>query len=217
MRDLVATFPFTAFVETGTYRGYSSELIAISDPALPIFTSEIYEPSYSLARAALSKFHKCRPIWKFNLSICNLLAGTVHRRFSLFFLGRSLAGILAAAFRTFAHFLSEHPRVVVIDDFEVPGQPQFEYDIDGGGRQTEGLKCNLEYITSGLLSSNTYQVIFPKYSWRESFGMSTDGAMRGHVVIFQMRRKIRKFSYSAVHNSHYFGMGKIAGVGGTMT
>jgi predicted O-methyltransferase YrrM len=43
MLELLRAFPFTSFVETGTSRGYSTELVASRVPALPVFTSEVLE------------------------------------------------------------------------------------------------------------------------------------------------------------------------------
>src|SRR5690349_19183476 len=54
--DLLEALPFTSFVETGTYRGYSTEYVAMNRPQLPVFTSEVLESTYRVARSALRRY-----------------------------------------------------------------------------------------------------------------------------------------------------------------
>src|SRR6476661_7661055 len=54
--DLLDALPFTSFVETGTYRGYSTEFVAMNRPQLPVFTSEVLESTYRVARRALRPY-----------------------------------------------------------------------------------------------------------------------------------------------------------------
>jgi len=75
--------------------------------------------------------------------------------------------------------------VMVIDDFEVPGYPDFAFDIDGGGEITEGKKCNLDYIRPSLSSENTYRVLFPKYDRKAAYPKGEALELRGHVALFQ--------------------------------
>ena len=67
---------------------------------------------------------------------------------------------------------------IVIDDFEVPGQPQFGFDIDGGGEVIAGLACNLDYVRASLGPQNRYKVLFPKYGSDDAFGAGTIGAVK---------------------------------------
>ena len=56
MIDLSDAFQFTSFVETGTFRGYSTEFMALHKPQLSIFTIEAEPCSYNLAKRALRKY-----------------------------------------------------------------------------------------------------------------------------------------------------------------
>jgi len=212
MIDLVGALPFTAFAETGTFRGYSTELIAAGHPKLPVFTSEVYEPSYRIAKAALGKYpNVTAELRSSDEFLQELLKSNSLGNLPLFFLDAhwqrywplrtELAHIAATSL----------PAVIVIDDFEVPGQPQFEYDIDGGGELTEGLKCNLEYITPSLGKANTYHAIFPRYSRSDAFGGRNKGIMRGHIALFQnTAAEYSQVLERPLVKSSYAGFGKIA-------
>ncbi|HEY3932572.1 MAG TPA: hypothetical protein VGM58_09420 [Verrucomicrobiae bacterium] len=186
MLDLLDAFHFTAFVETGTCRGYSTEFIASHHRQLPVFTSEVVQSSYELSKDALSKYLNVTPhLGNSSDWIGDMLSKRKFGDFPLFFLDAhwqrywplrdELRHIANAKLRT----------VIVIDDFEVPGHPQFGYDIDGGSDVVEGEKCNLDYIRPSFLSTNTYHAIFPKYSRQDAKISSRHGAVRGHVILFQ--------------------------------
>ena len=55
MLELLEALNFTSFVETGTCRGYSTELIAIRKPRLPIQTIEVVPAYFELAKRVLAK------------------------------------------------------------------------------------------------------------------------------------------------------------------
>ena len=56
MLELLKALPVTSFVETGTWRGDSTQLVALQYPKLPIFTSEVVEATYKLAQTVLKKY-----------------------------------------------------------------------------------------------------------------------------------------------------------------
>src|SRR5690242_7808994 len=56
MLELLKAFPFTCFVETGTFFGYSTELIALHYPKLPVHTSEVVPATFETAKLALSRY-----------------------------------------------------------------------------------------------------------------------------------------------------------------
>jgi hypothetical protein len=210
--DLAASLPFTAFAETGTFRGYSTELIASRFPKLPIFTSEVYEPSYRIAKAALNKYpNVTAELRSSDEFLQKLLESDALGKFPLFFLDAhwqrywplraELAHIAATSL----------PAVIVIDDFQVPGQPQFGFDVDGGGEVVDGLNCNLEYVLPSLGKENTYHAVFPRYSPGDAFG-SHKGIMRGHIAIFQNAAdEYRRVLERPLMKSKYFGFGKLEG------
>src|SRR5437868_2972698 len=56
MLDLLEAFGFTSFVETGTYHGYSTELVASTYPKLPVYTSEVMQETYDASRRFLNRY-----------------------------------------------------------------------------------------------------------------------------------------------------------------
>ena len=94
---------------------------------------------------------------------------------------------------------------MVIDDFEVPGQPQYGFDIDGGGELKEGLKCNLDYIRPSLGAGNTYRVLFPKYGQADAYPNDGSLELRGHVALFQnLDDEFESFRQRELIQQHYF-------------
>src|SRR5215212_6161222 len=58
--DLLVAFEFTSFVETGTYRGYTTELIASRFPKLPTYSSEVVQSTYDTAVRTLKRYPNIR-------------------------------------------------------------------------------------------------------------------------------------------------------------
>jgi predicted O-methyltransferase YrrM len=186
MIDLVDAFRFTSFVETGTFRGYSTELMALHQPRLPIFTIEVEPCTYKLAKRVLSKYPNItQHLGNSGDRIRDLIREKRLGDFPLFFLDAhwqrywplrdELRHITEAKLRA----------VIVIDDFEVPGRPEFGFDIDGGAEIVDGLKCNLDYIRPSLPPPNLYHAIYPKYSQQDANIWWRQGSLRGHLILFQ--------------------------------
>jgi predicted O-methyltransferase YrrM len=187
MLDLLDALPFTSFVETGTFRGYSTEVVARHRPALPVFTVEVVESTYQRSARALRRYANVTPMLGSSDRVVRQLLVAEQRLgpFPLFYLD--------AHWQTFWPLRDElsaigqwgGKAVIVIDDFEVPGQPQFGFDVDGGGEQTAGHKCNLDYIRPALSPTASYHALLPKYSAQDAFGPPAKGLLRGHIALFQ--------------------------------
>lgn len=217
MVDLLETFGFTSFVETGTYRGYSTEFIALNKPALPIFTTEVVAETYRTARMALRRYpNVVQLLESSDLSIARLIAEGKLGEMPLFYLDAhwqsywplraELTHIGSAGLRT----------VCVIDDFEVPGNPAFGFDIDGGYNQGAGAHCDLAYIHPSLDHACAYHAAFPKYSYEDGYGphptrLQLKESLRGHLVLFQnMAKEYEQFLQRPFVRKHYFDQGELA-------
>jgi hypothetical protein len=204
--EVLTALPVTSFVETGTWRGDSTQMVAMRYPALRIFTSEVVEKSFNLSRAALRKYPNItQDLGSSDQFIQKLIAGQRLGELSLFFLD--------AHWHTYWPLRAELKHisdaklkcVIVIDDFEVPGQPQFAYDIDGGGELTEGEKCNLDYIRPSLSSDNSYRVLFPRYRLGDAYPKKEGAELRGHVALFQnLDAEFEAFAPRPLIQQHYF-------------
>jgi hypothetical protein len=216
--ELLRAFPVTAFVETGTSRGYSTELVAAQFPALPVFTSEVLEETYRIARSGLSRYRNItQMLGSSEKCLDELLKSDRVGGMPLYYLD--------------AHWQKYWPlrdelrllgarggkAIIVIDDFEIPGQPQFEFDIDGGGEVIAGEACNLDYIRPALASAHTYHAVFPKYDRLDAFGAGSDPArdrLRGQVTLFQnLPSEYEAYLARPLVAKHCFGHGLVSPAG----
>lgn len=213
--DLLSAFKFSSFVETGTYRGYTTELIAARHPELTVYSSEVVQETYDAARRALRKYSNIKLSLKNSDAwIAELLKSGEIGGMPFFFLDAhwqtywplrgELRHIAEAGIKT----------VIVIDDFEVPGRTDFGYDIDGGGEVTVGEKCNLDYIRPSLMGQNSFKAMFPKYTYADAFGQSKVGTLRGHIVLFQnMDQEYAAAMERPFVQKHYQGYGDVRAPG----
>ena len=205
MLDLLDTFAFTSFVETGTYRGYSSELVAVRHPRLPVFTVEVVESTYRRSARALKRYRNVTALLgTSNEAVRRLIAEGKVGEMPLYYLDAHWQSYWPLRDELRAISAAGGKAVIVIDDFEVPGEPQFGFDLDGGGDPTHGEKCNLDYIRPALSSPNVYRAIFPRYAVADAFA-SGGGPLRGHVVLFQnMSEEFERYLDRPLPRSYYF-------------
>ena len=169
----------TSFVETGTGNGYTTEFI-VSHYNLPIFTCDIDEERYQLAKARLQQYlHVEIKNCSSEKYIQELIERRILGELPFFFLDAhptaqpelkyiplpdevKLIGSLSKA-------------IILIDDFELPSQPQFGYNV------YTGKIIGVEMIESSLGEENDYEFLIPVYTLKNM----PKNIYRGHVFIFQ--------------------------------
>lgn len=159
------------FVETGTFRG-STSMLAAQLLRSPVVTSELVARSYWIARARCARY---RSIDIRHADSREFLRGIAVERANarpLFYLdahwGEDLPlqeelNIINSTWRRYA---------IIIDDFEVPGEPGYGFDIYEKA-------LTLSDIELGSASGEV-QIYYPSYSPEES-----GPARRGYVVLLR--------------------------------
>jgi tetratricopeptide (TPR) repeat protein len=170
--DLINAVTPVAIIETGTYRGTTTEWIAEVFNG-PIFTCEINKRFFVQSRRKLSRFP--------NITILNMDS----REFLKRIVGQSLDRQQPLLFYLDAHWRDDLPlygearfiletcpmSVLVIDDFQVPFDDGYGFDDYGPGR-----RFSLEIL--GWLKDTPQRIFFPILPSSEE-----TGAKRGAVVI----------------------------------
>ncbi len=156
---LLNEYKATAFVETGTYLGHSSEFIALQFPGLPHFTTEINDTFFDLAKQRLAPYPHVKLFKKHTLDF--LKQDLIHLD-----LGERPVFFIDAHWEQDwplieeLTFIKEHypNAILVVDDMQVPGQPQFPYDNYGGDKV-----CDLPHIAPVLQDFCT-NCLIPTYT-----------------------------------------------------
>lgn len=188
IKNLLVCHGISAFVETGTSKGETTAFVAQQDRSLPVYTCEVHVPTYRETSARLASFPNIQMRESSSPAFLQgLVAKTSLGNLPLFWLDahwyefwplRDELSIITSQLGS---------AVILIDDFEIPGRPQFGYDTTNQyhGRPTAEapIECNLDYIKDALDPRHTYDIIFPKYPRRAAFPFWDDGAMRGYPVI----------------------------------
>lgn len=162
---LLKALPFDAFVETGTNTGATSFLVAVQTK-LPIFTCEV-NPGF----ARLAK----RNLWLFKNKIKFFLKDSptfLSEIFSRKFCQEPFIYLdahwydcnpLKKELETIITCLDNY--VIVIDDFKIPFDNGFKYDIDNGNA------IGIEYIKDILAkSTHTLSLFYPSYKSTQETG-----------------------------------------------
>ena len=160
-----------AIVETGTYLGTTTEWLAAFQ--LPVFTCEAHPENYGFSRARLQATPNVRVLKADSRAfLTQLLGGPFGDGSNLFYLDAHWNADLPLADELEIIFCRSLDSVVVIDDFEVPGDPGYAFDDYGAGKALTS-----EYI-SGMIERFKLRAYYPtKPSTCET------GAKRGCVVL----------------------------------
>src|SRR5262249_47346298 len=154
--QLIRELPATAFVETGTYLGHTAAYVGRQVPEIPIFTCEIDPRLFRRTRAHLAKFanvevrNQSSPKFLDQLlrigSLGSMPIFWLDAHWYSYWPLRDELSIITSA---------PQPSVIIIDDFQVPGEPQFGYDSTTSYEEevdsdSFSYDCNLDYIIGSL-------------------------------------------------------------------
>jgi hypothetical protein len=178
----------TSIVETGTFMGYSTSLMAEQFPQTPIFTSEINPINFKKSSHNLKDFKNIK-VYK----------GTSPKFLEYLIKEKKLGEI--PLFFLDAHWLDNWPledemeiitnkikkAVILIDDFKIPNDDRFAYDKYGNK------ECSLELIKPRMNKKNKYNLLLPNYG-EDVFKGKYLPAMSGYPIIFQnMQKEFKEF------------------------
>lgn len=199
-RDLLATFPFDGFVETGTYMGATTRFLAAHNK--PVYSLEIDSASHAAAQAQLINQRHVR-----------VLLGD-----SAYLLGHLTADLLADSDLIFfyldAHWgdrvplpdelniiAEQHPRaVVVVDDFKIEDDEAYGYDSYPNGQEITIRFLDAEIRRHG------WEVFFPRLPGVQDH-MNTDilpprgtAVMACDPLIISSLKQVASIRHWVVHN-----------------
>lgn len=180
---LVRTFEPSSFVETGTFQGGTTRYMAVTYPELPIHSIEINATFHENCRKKLQPYRNVR---LYHGSSEKIIAEGLDARWfgprPFFYLDAHWYDYwpLCDEVRLIGRHLDE--AVMVIDDFEVPGRPDFTFDEGGGQPREKGQgKCNLALIQDCFSRDRPYRIVFPNYQLADCGA----GSLIGSVIILQ--------------------------------
>lgn len=170
---LVEKLGIGAIIETGTFRGASTEFFADLCPG-PVFTIEADQRLYGYSRARL---FRCRNVVSLLDDSRNGLRGLIGNtrlqgKRILFYLDAHWGTDLPLGEEIDLIFSNWDEAVVLVDDFQVPSDPGYRYDDYG-----EGKALTLEYIKNFQNNFNL-KVFFPTAESSQE-----TGAKRGCVLL----------------------------------
>ncbi|MEO7634187.1 MAG: hypothetical protein ABIS38_00895 [Sphingomicrobium sp.] len=173
--ELVHKTAAKAIIETGTYLGTTTEWLTAFQ--LPVFTCEALPENYGFAKTRLQAVPNVRVLQADSRAfLAQLLAGPFGTGPNLFYLDAHWDDDLPLAEELEIIFGQAPGSVVVIDDFEVPGDPGYGFDDYGDGKA-----LNAAYI-SGIAERFKLQIYYPTTP-----SASETGALRGCVVLADRR------------------------------
>jgi hypothetical protein len=151
-----------AFIETGSNVGTTARYVADTYPALQVYSCECDDAAFQIARRHLEArpnaraFHEMSPKFLYDLhdekpelrSQLNLYWLDAHGYGFAWPLADEVAFLTSTLDRAF----------VLIDDFRVPGRPDFSFDRYGDQ------VCCFEAIEPAIQSGRTYRLVYPRYT-----------------------------------------------------
>lgn len=154
------------FIETGTNVGSSVVYLAKNFPKLPCYSCEPDKEACDFARGKAAALPNVQISNELSPQFLHTLQGKVPglcARETMFWLDSHGYGF-RWPLRDEVEFITTRfdSACIFIDDFKVPGQPQFLFD------EYDGQVCGLEEIAGGLAKKSDYRFILPTYKDKTS-------------------------------------------------
>ncbi len=192
-------------IETGTFLGNSTSLMAEQFPKTRVYSSEVFEKHYKISSMRLKKYPNVKVIKKSSVDFLRDFAeNKTFGKAPLFFLD--------------AHWWNYWPlgdemkiitnkcksAVIFIDDFKVPNNPQFKYD------SYKDVECSVEYILPYMNKKNSYKLLFPKYNHKDFNEANWYPQLGGYCIIFQnLDNEFKKFTSNEFIKKNFFDASKM--------
>jgi hypothetical protein len=167
--DLVRTCQFEAIAETGTFVGGTTLFIA-HNCKVPIYSCEINHRSFQIAKRRLKPYPNIHLTNGDSLKFLSTLPVNADSR-AFFYLDAHWLTHLPLAEETEIIFNSFKNFVVMIDDFEVPGDSEYIFDDYGPGKK-------LSLRDFPYQNDPRVKIYFPRRPAREESGLR-----RGCIVL----------------------------------
>ncbi|MGB1288531.1 MAG: hypothetical protein ACPG7F_18495 [Aggregatilineales bacterium] len=164
-RYIASVMPYAkAFIETGTNVGTTLAFVARTYPQIPRYSCEPDENAFQKAQNTLSD-HAAENTFMYNMKSPEFLYQVFkdHSHLSqsnnFYWLDAHSYGFQWPLKDELLYLTAElESGMIMVDDCEVSGQPQFIYaDYDGQ-------VCNYDYIVNALSPGKTYTIIQPAYT-----------------------------------------------------
>ena len=181
LKEISRFFQITSFVETGTYRGDSSFIMTRNFPKLSIYTCEITEEFFEIAKERLRNYPKIRVFHQSSEKFLNNLPTEKTGLFPLFFLDAHWYDYWPLKEELKIINLKFNQAIIIIDDFQVPGREDFSYDVENGN-----LICNFDYIKDCFQKEKKLDLLYPNYSKKESGTKK----LCGYIIIFKNLKEL---------------------------
>lgn len=195
----------SAIIETGTFLGNSTSLMAEQFPNAPIYTSEVFEKHYRLSTERLRKYPNVKVIKKSSVDFLKDLSDKgLFGKTPLFFLDAHWWNYwpLGDEMKIITNKIKS--AVIVIDDFKVPNNPQFKYDI------YKDIECSVDYIKPYMSKKNSYKILFPKYNHKDFPKDGWHPQLGGYCIIFQnLDKEYKEFISKDIIKKYFFDASKM--------
>ena len=181
--ELLDSFEFDFIVETGTFKGATTEYLGnVVD--IPVFSTEVHERNFGFAAHRLRHLKNVHVEFNDSRKFIGKLATQpeYQDKSGLFYLDAHWNEDLPLAEELALVLKHWHKSVILVDDFQVPDEPGYNYDDYG-----EGKVLNLDYLQQ--LKHWKFKPFFPALKAEKE-----TGARRGMVVLTANTNYLQRLS-----------------------